>query len=309
MMGRTEEIDIGGTRWVNVEGPTHQDMQVLGERFKLDQLELEDCLSKRQLQKIEHHEDHLFVIIHCPHLSGHSHIVASGQVSIFLGNDYLVTVHQGDLRPIGEIFQSYKNERNRQKSGPGGVLYRILDSLVDSIFPLLEDLMKELDDIEDEVFNEKIQVVRELTTLRRNISAMRRIILPLRRIIAGLYDEMQMRTAELAPKFRDVSDHMEKASAILDEARETVEIYKDTDFTVNTERSNKILAILTIIFTLSIPGTVIGTFYGMNIPLPGGIETGPWLFLGPYTTLIIILLTSVVPALVMLLYFHRLGWL
>lgn len=308
-MGKTEEINIGGTTWVNLEGPTQQEIQALGQRFKFSRLELEDCLSKRQLQKIEHHEDHLFVIIHCPYLSGHSHIVGSGQVSIFLGNDYLVTAHQGDVRAIVETFQSYENERNQAKSGPGGILYRILNTLVDSVFPLLEGIMKELDDIEDEVFNEKIEVVRELTTLRRNIAAVRRTVLPLRRIIASLYDEMQMRSPELAPNFKDVSDHIEKAFAILDEARETVEIYKDTDFTVNTEQSNKILAILTIVFTLSIPGAMIGTFYGMNIPLPGGIETGAWIFLGPYTTLIVILVASMVPALIMLLYFHRLGWI
>ena len=308
-LGKTEEINVGGITWVNVEAPSPREIQVLGERFNFGQLELEDCLSKRQLQKIEHHGEHLFAIIHCPYLPGVSRIVASSQVSIFLGDDYLVTVHQGNLRPIEEIFQSCRNKELYPKAGPGDILYRVLDSLVDNVFPLLEGVMKELEDIEDEVFNEKIAVVRELTTLRRNIAALRRTVLPLRRIMAGLYDEMQMRSPELAPHFRDVNDHIEKAYAILDEARETVDIYKDTDFTVSTELSNKILAILTIIFTLSIPGTMIGTFYGMNIPLPGGIQTGAWMFLGPYTTLIIILLVAILPTMIMLWYFHRLGWL
>jgi magnesium transporter len=60
----------------------------------------------------------------------------------------------------------------------------------------------------------------------------------------------------------------------LEEAKETVEIYKDMDYMLSQEKTNKILAVLTIVFTLCIPATVIGTFYGMNINLPGGIETG-----------------------------------
>ena len=87
-----------------------------------------------------------------------------------------------------------------------------------------------------------------------------------------------------------------------------MEIYKDTDFMLSTEKSNKILAVLTIIFTLAIPATVLGTFYGMNINLPGGIETGNLNVFGPYSTLILVILASAVPALFMLFYFRRLGW-
>jgi len=87
-----------------------------------------------------------------------------------------------------------------------------------------------------------------------------------------------------------------------------MEIYKDTDFMLSTEKSNKILAVLTIIFTLAIPATVIGTFYGMNINLPGGIEADIWSGLGPYTTLIFIISISVAPAVIMFAYFRRLGW-
>ncbi len=88
-----------------------------------------------------------------------------------------------------------------------------------------------------------------------------------------------------------------------------MEIYKDTDFMLSSEKSNKILAVLTIIFTLAIPATVIGTFYGMNINLPGGMEAGSVSVFGPYTALIVILLASAIPALLMLVYFRRRGWI
>lgn len=306
-MGKTDELTIDGVTWVNVKAPTRKDIRSLGERFHFSQLELEDCVSKKQLQKIEHHGDHLFAILHFPKSSAESHLVGSTQISIFLGDSYLVTVHDGGCKSLDESFESVKSDAGGAPS-PGFLLYRVLDRLVDDIFPLMEEVLKELDEVEEQVFDEKIEVIRELTTLRRNIASLRRTVSPLRRIIGGLYDEVQMRTPEAAANLRDVNDHVEKAFAVLDEARETVEIFKDTDFTVSTERSNKILAILTIMFTLSIPGTLVGTFYGMNILLPGGIETGPWTYLGPYTTFALLLTLSLTPALIMLWYFHRLGW-
>ncbi|PWU79376.1 MAG: hypothetical protein DLM72_17700 [Candidatus Nitrosopolaris wilkensis] len=77
---------------------------------------------------------------------------------------------------------------------------------------------------------------------------------------------------------------------------------------LNREKSNKILSILTIIFTLSIPVTVISSFYGMNVTIPGRIEVPPT-FLGPYTTMIFVIIASIVPSSLMYWYFRRVGWM
>jgi magnesium transporter len=86
--------------------------------------------------------------------------------------------------------------------------------------------------------------------------------------------------------YEDLHDRVSKVWDTLGSAQERVDIFNDTDFVLSTERTNKILAMLTIMFTLAIPATLIGTFMGMNVNLPGGVETGPWLFLGKYTTLL-----------------------
>ena len=167
-----------------------------------------------------------------------------------------------------------------------------------------------IDDIEDSVFDEQISIPRQISLLRREITTLRRIVIPLRRTVVDLSKDVQRFSREdLAPYFKDVQDHIEKVYEALEEAKETVEIYKDTDYMLSQEKTNKILGVLTIVFTLSIPATVIGTFYGMNIVLPGGAETEPWTRLGPYTTLIFVLVISSISALLMLLYFRRLGWL
>ena len=132
----------------------------------------------------------------------------------------------------------------------------------------------------------------------------------MKRVVAELAREVNRFSAtDLTNYFSDIQDHVDKLWETLEACKETIEIYKDTDFMLNTEKTNKILAILTIIFTLTIPHTVVGTIYGMNINLPGGIETGAWVFLGPYTTLLILLVISTIPALVMFWYFRRLKWI
>jgi magnesium transporter len=114
---------------------------------------------------------------------------------------------------------------------------------------------------------------------------------------------------DLTLYYDNVNDHMDTVIEILEESRETIEIYKDTDFMLSTEKTNKILGILTILFTLSIPATVTGTFYGMNIELPGGIDTGSPQFFGSYTTFIVIMLLSITSAFFMVWYFRKLGWI
>ena len=100
-----------------------------------------------------------------------------------------------------------------------------------------------------------------------------------------------------------------KAALIVVIRERRFEIFKDTDFMLSTEKSNKILAILTILFTLSIPVTVVAAIYGMNVNLPGGIVTGPPTFLGEYTSLILLVVVAIVPAIIMMWYFKRQGWI
>jgi magnesium transporter len=167
-----------------------------------------------------------------------------------------------------------------------------------------------LDDIEDAVFDDKITVVKEISFLRREITTLRRVVAPLKRTVLEMTRDIQKFSDEdLTQYFDDVKDHIDKVLEVLEASKETIDIYKDTDFMLNTERTNKILTVLTILFTLSIPVTVLGSFYGMNVNLPGDNETGNWNFFGAYTTMIVVVIISIAMALLMLWYFRRLGWI
>jgi magnesium transporter len=236
------------------------------------------------------------------------------QLSIFAGRNFLVTVHQGDLQPLNDLFQQCKIGNSSQKEEligktSGYLLHTVIDVLVDDLFHMLMKIVGNLEDIEDAVFDDKVGVVKEISILRREITILRRIVYPLRRIVSDITHDIQKFSEQnLTEYFNDVEDHINKVLEVLETSRETIEIYKDTDFMLSSEKTNQILAILTIVFSLSIPATIIGTFYGMNINLPGGLETESWNFMGRYTTLIIVLIISTASVLLMYWSFLRVGW-
>ena len=166
-----------------------------------------------------------------------------------------------------------------------------------------------LDDIEDEVFDDKVANAKEISILRREITTLRRIVLPLKRILLEITSRdvkrfsSDMEGEDLIDYFDDINDHISKVLDALDESKETIEIYKDTDNMLSSEKTNKILSFLTILFTLSIPITVAGTFYGMNIVIPGSVNFGNGFL--DYIPLIITVILSAGTAGVMIYYFRN----
>lgn len=313
-----ESIANQELKWIYIEQPTRDKMDLLASRFSLHELNIEDCLSKNQLPKIDRYEDHIFIILQFPTIQKEKTTPRFSQLSMFVGKDYLITIHQGDLKPLAELFQSCKNEDQKSKQiimgrSPGYLLHSVIDCLVDDLLHILMKVIGNLDDIEDAVFDHKVVVAKEITILRREITTLRRIVLPLKRIMLDITSRdvkkfsSTIEEEDLISYFNDINDHISKVLEALDESKETIEIYKDTDFMLSTEKTNKILSFLTILFTLSIPVTVAGTFYGMNIFIPGSINSGKNSV--DFIPLIIILIFSIGSAGIMIWYFRKLGWM
>jgi magnesium transporter len=309
-----EWVTNGKFTWFDVRNPTREKLKLLETRYTFHELNIDDCLSKIHIPKVDRYENQVFAIIHFPTVDREQTISKPTQVAIFVGPEYLITVQQEVLKPLSEMFEMCKTNAVHRDSlmgnSPGYLLYSIIDTLVEHLLHILAKLEGNLDDIEDLVFDERTAVPKEISMLRREITALRRITYPLKRTVFEISKEIQRFSKEdLSPYFDDLNDHFDKAIEAVDESKETIDIFKDTDFMLSTEKSNKILAILTILFTLSIPVTVIATLYGMNVNLPGGILTGQPTFLGIYTTFILLTIASLVPAAIMTYWFKRQKWL
>ena len=315
---KMETIQAGKFVWVDLQNPDRNDVEKLAEKYNFNELNIEDCMTKFELPKLDSYDDHFFVILHFPPLSQKVGISKNSQLSIFVGKDFLVTVHQGDLKPLVDLVDLCKTDSDDQRrarllgKSSGLLLHEIIDVLVDDLLHTSRKIIANLDELEDRVFDETKPVARSIALLRREINRLRRIANPLKRFVLEIAKNVkkfsEREDEELTLFYDDVIDHIDKVIETLEESRETMEIYKDTDFVLSTEKTNKVLGVLTIIFTLAIPSTIIGTFYGMNVNLPGGFEDG-LMFLGPFTTFIIVILASVIPAMLMFAYFRRLGWI
>ena len=315
---KIETIEGNGFTWIDLQNPDREDVEKLAPSYNFNELNIEDCMTKFELPKLDSYDKHFFVILQFPPLAQKIGISKNSQLSIFVGKDFLVTVHQGDLKPLVQLVQTcILNSDDELKKrlldeSSGDLLHEIIDALVDDLLHTSRKIIANLDEMEDNVFDESKPVARSIALLRREINRLRRISVPLKRFVIEIAKNVKRFSEnsddELALYFDDVIDHIDKVIETLEESRETMEIYKDTDFVLSNEKTNKVLAVLTMIFTLAIPSTVIGTFYGMNVNLPGGIGENV-MVLGPFTTFIVVIMASAIPAILMFIYFKKLGWI
>lgn len=307
------EMKLGDIRWIDIDKLVPEEVYALAEAFPFHRLNLEDCLSKFQVTKIERHKDYLFVILHFPvRHKGVGYV--SLRISFFLSKDCIVTVHDGSISVIGELFEKFTDtfelEGKPPVFGVGYLFYNIIHPIIKGQFLLMEEFINRLETLKESVFSPRKEALTDIADLRSEVSDLRRILHPLRTTAHRFKEEVEHLTdKDVSIYHNDVLDHIEKLWEIYEDSRDTVEIYKDTDFTLYQRRTNQVLIILTMIFTLTIPMALISSLYGMNINLPGGIETGAWTFLGAYTTFYVLLAISLTPAISMLLYFRKLGWI
>ncbi len=269
-----ESLSWGDLTWIDIAPPTEKETEYLAQNYHFHPLDLDDTLSRKQRPKIDEYKEYLFFVFHLPMYRKEEQVLTSSQVSVFIGPNYLITLHKGELKPLVKLFKECQiDEESRQEylsQGSGFLLYRILDRLVDYCLPILDKVGDGIEEVEDAIFsNRKRGTVREISRLRRDIIAFRRIIWPMRAVIGGLEPKVRrFAKRDLVVYFGDMVDHLDKIWDGLDEYKEIIEGLNDTHDSLATNRTNEVVRILTIIATVMLPVTVVATVWGMNIPLP-----------------------------------------
>jgi magnesium transporter len=276
------EVSYDGLTWVNVVNPSLAEMGHLKERFGFHPLALEDCLSRVQLPKVDEYDvpPHLFLVLHFPLFDREMRITVPSQVSIFVGANYVVTTHRGDLRPLVKLFQDcQESDMVRQglmAQSVGYLLYRILDGLVDYCFPILNKVIEAVDDLEMRILNVRARgLVRELSMMERDVISYRRIVRPQIDVLE-LLERKEYPFLKVDPDvyFGDLADHMRRISAELEDLKAVLDTFYETHSTLVTHHTNEVIRVLTIVGTVILPAVVISGLYGMNVPLP--MDDSPW---------------------------------
>jgi magnesium transporter len=301
-----QSLTWGDFTWINIEQPTEEETEYLAQNYPFHPLDLDDCLSRIQRPKIDQYKDYLFVVLHFPVFNKEARVTTPSQVSVFIGQNYLITLHKGELKPLVKLFRECEiDEESRQEnfsSGPGYLLYRIIDRLVDYCLPIANKMLENIEDVEDSIFsNRGRSQIKEISMIRRDIISFRRIIWPMRAVIGSLEPKIRrFAKMDLTVYFGDTVDHLDKIWDALDEYKEIIEGLNDTHDSLASNNTNEVMRILTIIATIFMPITLIASLWGMNIPLPFARSDNALLY-------IILIMVGIISG--MLYFFRRRHWI
>jgi len=275
----SKTIAFGDMTWVDIVEPSEDVKKYLAENYCFHPLDLDDCLSRRQLSKIDEYEQYLFVVFHLPAYDKRTRVSTTQQWSAFVGDNFLVTLHPTRLTAPDRLFRECESDEEIKKEylsqGSGYLLYAILDRALDDYFPILGKIMSLMEDVEDNVFDEEIEEAKEISILRRDILTQRHVMFPTRTQLTELGTKLnRFSKKDLSVYYGDLMDHMNKICETLDEAKEMIEAFKDADYVLSGYRANKVIRILAIMLAVALPFLVVSGIYGMRVILPGGIEEG-----------------------------------
>ncbi len=302
--------DIDGARqhglvWVDVQGVEEQTLQELAHAFDLHPLAVEDIFHFPQRPKINEYSSSWFLVWLTPVKDDHDG-VHMAEVDVFIGKDFLITVHADPLWAIDNTVEEGYHVLER---GEAGLFYEIVDRLVDSVMPLVDDIADRLEDIEDIMLgNPRQQDVQRLYSLRRELVSLHRVISPERDVLRALIRIPQIVDDEAYRYLQDVGDHLARAQDSIETGREVASAIMDIYLSSINNRMNAIMKQLTVVATIFMPLTLISGIYGMNIlgkpGQPGGmwppVEAG-WSFWAVVASMLVI-------AVSMAAYFRRKNW-
>ena len=252
-------------RWWDVRGLHPRVVDRFRVRFGFHPLAAEDVLHVPQRPRVEAYEGYLFVVARLVKLvDGRA---AAEQMAFFLYPDTLISFQEDPDDSWEPLRRRVENPKSKiRESGPGFLLYAMLDAVVDHLFPILEHYHELIEDLEDEVLTrprsralERIQEIkRDLVVLRRVIWPTRDLIEQLRRTDSPLLDE------STRLYLRDAHGHAVHAAEALDALRESANGLLDIHLSASSHRANETMQVLTVTATVFIPLTFLAGVYGMN---------------------------------------------
>lgn len=288
-------------RWYHLEDPASPLLDQLAQVFQFHELEVEDCRHRGQRAKMEEYENHVFVVATTLHFVPETCGVWFGELHVFVGPDFVVSVHVGPTRSVSEVLPRIKANPKLQR--PDKILHALLDNIIDRYPPVLDTIGERIDELEDEVWADPTpKCLSDIFALKRSLLEFRRAVASVREMVnAFLRLRPPYLRADMAAYWRDLYDHLVRALELIDSYRDLLTGVLEVHLSSTANRTNNIVKALTIFATISMPLLVVSGFYGMNFPnLP--LLNHP---LGATVASVAMVLLSGG----LLLYFRRRGWL
>jgi magnesium transporter len=306
-----------GTAWLGLYKPSQEEFSSVAEEFGLHELAVEDAVVAHQRPKLERYGQTLFVVLRPARYVDESETVEFGEVHVFVGESFVVSVRHGESPDLGRVRQRMEAEPDLLSLGPEAILYAIMDQVVDGYGPVVLGLENDIDEIETEVFSGNPEVSRRIYELSREVIEFQRATRPLVGVLDGITVDFEKYDidAELQRYLRDVHDHVIQVTERVEGFRQLLENILSVNLTLasfqqneevknltqtsiaQSEEVKKISAWAAILFA----PTLVGTIYGMNFEyMPELI----WRFGYPFALLLMVAVCAGLYTV-----FKRRGWL
>jgi magnesium transporter len=301
--------DPSTVTWIHVQGrPDAKLLEELSERYGVHSLALEDVQNTGQRPKLDDYGDLLFMIMAIP--SNRSDETAIDQLSLFVRDSVLITIHDGNQDPFEPVRARLRTHAGRIRARRVDYLmYRVIDLAVDLAYPILDGFARKIEDLEIELLEEASEeTLKTLHRTKRELLVLRRFLAPQRDMLQiFLNEETDLLTEETRVFLRDCVDHMVHLMDLIESHREHTTSILDSYLTSINTRLNDVIRVLTVISTIFLPLNFLVGIYGMNFEHP----ISPWAmpelhsYYG-YPVVWVVILTVVIS---MLMVFRRKKWI
>ncbi|MDD5259692.1 MAG: magnesium/cobalt transporter CorA [bacterium] len=289
--------------WIDIQDPEDAEIDFLLETMHFHQLTVEDCLIPQQHAKIAFFDDYIFLTIHSfvSSVKEFEISLTSEETDVFLGRNFIVTVHEYPVKIINELLagDNSKAQNAGLTKGIDYAVYTLLDRIIDSYFPVIENYNTLFDILDDKIFKDSNPILMgKILKAKKSLLTVRKYLGPLRAVMSQL-----IRTNTIFVKakslvyYRDVYDHVMLLYDMVENFRDMFNTIMEAHLANTSNRLNEIMKTLTVVATIMMPLTLITSFYGMNVKAP----EFEWGLAGYIFVWVILLLTLVF----MLIFFKR----
>lgn len=253
--------------WVDLSGPTEEEIKlVLENTFQFHPLAIEDCISDSPLPKLEEYDDYLYLVVHAVDYTKTEHFTTT-EIDLFLGRNFLVTVHRAGLKPVQAALDRYIRNSATLVRGPDRFAHALLDLMVEAYKPALVELQGDLDRIEAGALRNipSNELFPQVVALRKELSTLRQIVRPQREIASELATgKTKLIRPLIVPYLRDLVEELSRIEAQSQAWAEQLILSFRVYLNKSSHEAGEGIRILTAITALPLPILAVGAWYGMN---------------------------------------------
>jgi magnesium transporter len=293
-----------GFVWIGLHDPAPDVVEAVGQHFGLHPLAVEDAVHAHQRAKLEVHGDSLFMVMKTARYVDSEELVEIGEVMVFVGENFVVTVRHGEASPLHEVRTDLEEHHDLLSIGPSSVLYAVADRIVDDYAVVIDGFADDVAEVEAEVFSQALSNPAErIYKLKREVLEFRRAVAPLQtpmqRLAEGrLGAPIDQRTADY---FRDVHDHVVRDADRISGFDDLLTGVLQANLAQLSVRDNQDMRRISAwVAILAVPTMVFG-LYGMNFDHMPELR---WTYAYP-----VVLATTALICLWVWRRFRRAGWL